>query len=76
MIDECLGCGYTTEVEPYKSDLPGSGDHIHLCKICANTPIGNSVEYFEQYSNERSTLKTIGYIGNMLLDEIKKIKEG
>jgi hypothetical protein len=40
-----------------------------LCLICANTEIGMS--YFCVDKDTR-ILRTIGYIGNLLLEEIKK----
>ncbi len=66
----CDSCGYFTELKVSKSGPPDSREAL-LCAICRNTLIGNAYFYPTQY--EHSTIfKTLGWIANMLRDEIRK----
>lgn len=69
MKAECHGCGYTTTVREYKRDGAKEGDKpMYLCELCAGTPCGNMVQY---PTDDKRILRTICYVGNRLLDEIK-----
>ena len=67
----CDACGYFTEVKVSESGPPANREAL-LCDICRSTSIGNAHFFPQQYMNERRILRTIGYIANMLRDEIRK----
>ena len=70
-IGGCHGCGW--ELSPVKHySKPCDNQDYVLCEICAATPIGNAVQYPDQYRDQLAILKTIGYIGNKILYELKK----
>lgn len=48
------------------------GDKKFLCKICAETFIGNSYTYPQQY--DRKTMQAMAQVGNILLDSIEQRK--
>lgn len=43
-----------------------------LCRLCASTLAGNAYDYPEQYQGQAAVLKTICYVGNTILAEVKK----
>jgi len=72
MIQECDSCGYRTEVKLSKSGPPANKT-AHLCDICRRTFIGNAYFWPQQYEAV-PVLRTLGWIANMLRDEIRKGK--
>lgn len=72
--EECESCGYeTTAIKAYPNTrgLPQEETWKWLCNLCAGTVAGNAYEYPEQY-DDASTLQTICYVGNAILDAINK----
>ena len=68
---ECYNCGYKTNCEQYTP--MGTAKAIWLCHICSNTQLANSEIYGGSYTpGETAMMKGIAYIGNLLLDNIKK----
>lgn len=69
MTSECEGCGYKTTLRGYQRDGAKPGDkRMQLCELCAGTPCGNMVEY---PTDDKRILRTICWVGNRLLDEIR-----
>lgn len=52
---------------------PPTNDTAHLCKVCRSTFIGNAYFWPAQYENAE-VLRTLGWIANKLLEEIRKGK--
>lgn len=76
MRGECDGCGYETEVELVKSEIEIRGEEFHLCKICMNTVIGNAAMYPHQYKGELTTLRLLGFLANLIIDEMNVLYGG
>ena len=68
-IDDCHGCGYTTRVE-YFPPRSSAIEEKWLCRLCAATFSGNAVDYPTHY--DAPTLATICYVGNAILDAVKR----
>ena len=71
MEAQCESCGFTTEVKRYENDLPSHPREGNMCEVCANTPAGNAFLYPANHLDNADTLKTIAYVGNMILKAIK-----
>ena len=68
---ECWSCDYEAKKLNKTSDrIDGEEQTIYLCDICYNTHLYNLVKYDVQ--GQRSMAKSIAWIGNKILDEIKK----
>lgn len=71
-IKECDCCEYETEVRSYKvTNQFGSLTEHWFCEICANTYLATAVASPEKCPDDR-LYKSVAYIGNLILDEIKK----
>ncbi len=72
--EECYSCGYTTYLKEYDPP-PHHEDRSKdkLCKICSSTFIGVAYGYPKQHPDSL-LFRSMGYIGNLLLEEIKKSK--
>ena len=70
MKGECNCCGYDTELKAVKNIIPEE-ESYYLCEICRSTLIGNLLFYPGGYENH-PLLKSVAYIGNMILDEVRK----
>ena len=72
---ECHCCGFKTKVVEYdRSGVPHRGEKSLLCHICAYTMAGIAYDHPEQYPNE-DVLRTVAYIGNMILTAIAALRE-
>lgn len=67
----CDFCGYETK-ELETIEAPVTGNKGNVCKICFSTSAGNALIYPNQYDN-KEVMKQISFVGNMILDEIKKL---
>lgn len=69
--EECDGCHFETPLlTRYYEDFCHEGRHVSwLCRLCANTTTGNAVRWPEQYGH-KDLLKTICYVGNVLLEAV------
>ena len=71
---QCLSCRYVTEVTDFAWDINCEEDKhrppMLLCELCANTPAGTALQY--PHGKDRHTLQTLCWIGNCILDEIRK----
>lgn len=73
MKSECQFCGYKTNLQKFAHDQnrpEDKGQFMELCDICSSTPAGNSIQY--PSGKDTYTLKTVCWIGNKLLDEVRK----
>lgn len=78
MGEQCQSCQYPADTlkEYPGKPLPREGDPetLTFCDICANTFLSSFVTYSTLYAMEFQHLAgAIGYIGNMLRDEIRNI---
>ena len=67
-IADCVCCGYTTEVKTYRLNTCGD---VEMCKLCAATLAGNSLEHPNGYGQSGYVMQTVCYVGNVILDAIK-----
>ena len=77
---ECYSCGFETKaIKSYRrsreiataNEKSIDGGVKWLCFLCASTLAGNAYEYPDLYPDS-NTLKTICYVGNVILDKLKK----
>jgi hypothetical protein len=71
MKEECEACGYLVEVLKeihYNWRRDKDELRLRLCKICSNTFIGDAI--YERDENIE-LYRTIGWIGNYIVDEIR-----
>jgi hypothetical protein len=75
MKENCESCGYPVDdpleevvVNAYRRDK----EHFErrICKICYSTFITNAIG-----SKDEELFATIGWIGNYIIDEIRKMKK-
>ena len=72
MKGECAFCGSKTEVTEYDmNECPNA----KLCLICGWTPAGNAFEYPDQYRASRHIMQQISFVGNLILNAIRKDNE-
>lgn len=64
---ECSFCGYETKLESYPHESLANTE-VELCDVCART--------FLNASCDRLLAQSIGYIANLLLDEIRSLRRG
>lgn len=71
----CENCGYPaplTEQEGLDyTTRPFSKVTYKFCEVCANTFLGRATSY-PQYADGAPLFQSLGYIANMILDEIRK----
>lgn len=72
-MGECDGCGYETSMDrltkyPRRDDR---GDK-YLCVMCKGTLAGTLVECEYPIEGDPEAIRTICYVGNVLLDAIRK----
>lgn len=72
MRKECDNCGYKTKVKPYEHGV-GRQTVYHFCDVCAKTFLSSATAYPNQCPDVRLH-KSVGYIANMILDEIRKLQ--
>lgn len=71
-MPECQSCGCDVDhVREYENGRPMFSDN--LCDICASTLIGNAHFFPDQYDGK--LMKTMAQIGNIIIAEIRKLKE-
>ncbi len=77
-IGTCDFCGSEgVEVKGYEHpsflrDGRPQGEMDTFCLLCASTPAGNAFVYPEQYRGSSEVLKTLSFIGNEILKELRK----
>jgi hypothetical protein len=74
--EECDGCRFPGLIlETYQANpFSGRKQPKRLCELCAESFIGNSVEYPEQYG-DRDLMQLIGFCTNKILQKLEEIKE-
>lgn len=74
--EECECCQYGGDIKLTEYDGPPhrKNEKNWLCELCSSTFAGSSLDYPSQYP-EAKTLQTICYVGNVILDAIKKSKQ-
>lgn len=73
--EECDSCHYkTAALTRYDDRIAGLNgrdkETAWLCKLCASTLAGNAYRYPEQYRDSGNTMRTICYVGNVILDAL------
>jgi hypothetical protein len=56
----------------YSRGFPHSHESRLLCQLCAGTMSGNAEEYPEQFRGHDNVMKTICYVGNAILQALKR----
>lgn len=68
----CHCCGYAAPLQEYPRCLPPmGGDLFKFCDICAGTFLSHCVTYAELYGKHHHLWASIGWIANLLRDEIR-----
>jgi hypothetical protein len=74
MKEECESCGYPVEIlnEVIRNEFRRDKEEVKMrvCEICYSTFITNSIG-----SKDEELFQTIGWIGNYIVDEIRKMKK-
>ena len=73
---ECDCCGYWTETAEYEPSIEIRRSQfglVYLCEICGTSGLDISVMYPSQCKEPR-LYRAIGWIANMLRDEIRELK--
>jgi hypothetical protein len=77
---ECECCGYETELTDYKVADPNRKPYeisktrtAYYCLLCASTSASNACSYPEQYRGETAILRAVCFVGNAIIDEIRKL---
>lgn len=66
----CVCCDYEAPTDEFVMD---DGTTLMLCEVCSSTFLSSPLQYPKQYSYEtRNLFGAIGWIANMLRDEIRK----
>lgn len=66
---ECDSCGYETIKLEYFRHCKK-----YLCKICSSSGISSFSNYSDQIT-KKHILESIAFVGNMILNEIRSLKE-
>jgi hypothetical protein len=70
----CENCGYPasdlTEYDIPNLEVGGKMKHV-LCDICANTFLSRATTNLRQYGQQAALFQSLGWIANMLRDEIR-----
>ena len=74
----CESCGYPAKelteyphrVNKYRNDVTEESKTLLLCELCAHTDAGTAKQYPQQFDNV-STLQTLCFIGNAILDSLE-----
>lgn len=73
-LEECDGCRFPgLWLKTYESSAISKKGPKRLCELCAETFLGNSVEYPEQYPS-REVMELIGFCTNKILQKLEKIE--
>ena len=73
-MKECDNCGYKTKTTKTPKSFGSNCQEYNLCKICSSTRLSNAVLYPTSSDYGNAMLEGIAYIGNLLLEEIRKQK--
>ena len=70
--EECYACGYETDrVKPYdRQNFDCKGETMWLCELCAGSLGGNAFDWPAQY--DQPLFRTICYVANVILDEVRE----
>ena len=75
--ESCEACYFeTSALTAYRlNGMPGTADPERrkwLCDLCASTETGRIIEYPRQFEGQAATMRTICYVGNVILEVLKK----
>ena len=65
----CSACMFDGKIITYSDPNRESHD---LCEICESSYSGIAYRFPDQYPNELAAIKTIAYVGNLILRELRK----
>ncbi len=71
--EECNSCGYETAALTRYERTTRQGEPFWFCALCAGTIAGNAAEHPTHFEDAGATLQTICYVGNVILDAIRRI---
>lgn len=78
--EQCESCQFETDaIKAYRTtrNFPrGPCPDKWLCDLCASTIAGNAHEYPEQFPGTHDVVRTICFVGNAILAEIRKGAKG
>jgi hypothetical protein len=74
--EECNSCSYETAALTRYDSMKTGGEPRWLCQLCAGTLAANALEYPHHFTDGGVILQTICYIGNAILDAIRKAGAG
>lgn len=74
--EECEACYFpTVDLKEYcASDAIGQheGRMKWICDLCASTETGRILDYPRQFEGQASAMRTTCYVGNVILEALKK----
>ncbi len=75
-VVDCDNCGYPAPtVQTHKSCVQRSADdEVFLCEICYCTFLSNPTMYPSLHRDDKELFGGLAWIGNKILDEIRKAK--
>lgn len=71
---ECDSCGFKTKLREYPRSPCEKGEPHNFCEVCAATFLSHPISYPRLYGDQHHLFSSIGYLGNMLLEEIRSLK--
>ena len=76
-LEECDGCRFPgLPLKDYnRGPFNKTKESMRLCGLCAETFIGNSVQYPDQYEH-REVMQLIGFCTNKILQKLRRCKGG
>ena len=73
MRGKCDSCGFEPiELREYRDGVPGRIITAKLCAICSHTLAGTAHFWPSLYKENRAVLKTISFVGNLILKAMGK----
>lgn len=67
----CDNCEYPAKLMEYSGKTVEPEGPLAFCEVCYRTYLHRAVVYPRQYGDQRPLWASIGYIANMILDELR-----
>lgn len=72
----CDNCAYPAPLTEYENNDFSGGEFKEVkhwfCDVCASTYLSRATTNLQQYGSQAALFQSLGYIANMVLDEIRK----
>lgn len=71
--DRCDNCGYETKTTTFRQL---NDEELKFCAVCSSTFLSRATTHPRQYGEQGPLFQSLGYIANMILDELGKVTGG